>query len=389
MADTEPNLPSVEALGVGDLSGSDTFSRYLYQTKMAVQLWLTCLLEDGPTYIVVEYVEDLVAVYVDRHRFMQVKTRAPGRSSWTLSAVCDDGLDSLVRAYETAKDLKATFELLLEGPASNGDVSREFFRDPTGLGRPGRKTLRDKTGLAAKQVNNFLSRLRVHTGLVSRASIDDRNIALLTTILRTIPAGQILETYRDLLNAAAAAQEGDETARAATDWSRVVRAINPIDEDEPGDFALRRLTRDQLLELLPQQPIRSPEEWERLLSDKKLSDLERKLIVANASPSTITKAKELRASAETRRIEIEAGPKHTIAQLVTLEENLLTYARAVATAHTASSRPADDVFSALTMGYLSLNALDQHQLFDTTPFAVLGYLCHLSDECHFGWRAQT
>jgi hypothetical protein len=389
MADTEPGVSALGTIGAGDPSGSDTFSRYRYQTKMAVQLWLTCLLEDGPNYIVVEYVEDLVAVYIDKHRFLQVKTRALGRSAWTLNAVCDDGLDSLVRAYNAARKLDATFELLLEGPASNSEVSREFFKDPSGLGRSGRKTLRERTGIEARHVNNFLSRLRVHTGQVSRASIDDRNIALLTTILRTVPAGQIRTIYVELLDVAAAAQEGNEADRGGADWSRVVRALNPLEDPKSDELETRCLTREQLLELLPEQPIRSPEEWERLLSGKTLSDLERKLIVANASPPTIAKAKELRASAETRRIEIESGPKHAIAQLATLEEDVLTYARAVATSHSGSSRPADDIFAALTMEYLSLSALDQNSMFGAAPFAVLGYVCHLSDQCLFGWRAQT
>ncbi|HVV77166.1 MAG TPA: dsDNA nuclease domain-containing protein [Mycobacteriales bacterium] len=389
MADTAPDLSALEALGPGDISGSDTFSRYRYQTKMAVQLWLTCLLEDGPTHIVVEYVEDLVVVYVDRQRFIQVKTRTAGRSAWTFSAVCDDGLDSLVRAYGAAKHLPATFELLLEGPASNGEVSQAFFQTPAALGRTGRKTLRDKTGLAARSVNGFLSRLQVHPGAVSRASIDDRNIALLATVLRTVTAGQILQTYRDLLDAAAAAQEADAAPSGMADWGRVVRAINPLGDEVPDDLERRLLTRDRLLEILPELPVRSPDEWERLLSDKKLSDLERKLIIANATQPTIDRAKALRAAAETRRIEIEAGPKHAIGQLVALAEDVLTYARAVATAHSASMRPGDEVFAALTTGYLSLNALDQNALFEARPFAVLGYLCHLSDECHFGWRAHT
>lgn len=58
-------LGGFATIGPGDTSGSDTYARYRYQTKLAAQFWLTTLQEGGPSRVVVEYQEDIVLVHED------------------------------------------------------------------------------------------------------------------------------------------------------------------------------------------------------------------------------------------------------------------------------------------------------------------------------------
>jgi len=54
-----------------------------------------------------------------------------------------------------------------------------------------------------------------------------------------------------------------------------------------------------------------------------------------------------------------------------------------------AARPAEAVFAELVLKVSELRALDVEGVFASEPYGMLGYLCHLSDECHFPWRAAS
>src|SRR5262249_31152848 len=83
-------------------TGVDTFARFVWQAKQVVRQWWACLSErDGPLFAVCEQVEDLALVYADKVRLVQLKTR--DRGSWSAAAMCDRGVDALVRSYKAAR----------------------------------------------------------------------------------------------------------------------------------------------------------------------------------------------------------------------------------------------------------------------------------------------
>ena len=165
-----PALAKVQS----DTTGLDTFQRYLWQAKQAVRLWLTCLSDaDGPLFLVCEQVEDLALVYMDRVRFLQLKTR--DRGSWSANSMCDRGIDALVRSCVAARNAGihtvATFELWLEGPISDAETTVMFSAKPADAS----VTIRNKIirlGMKRAWIDDFLERLMIYPDQPTRAHID-------------------------------------------------------------------------------------------------------------------------------------------------------------------------------------------------------------------------
>src|ERR1039457_6759350 len=157
-----------------DTTGVKTFERYVWQAKQALRQWLTCLLEhDGPLLVVCEQVEDVALVYSERVRFLQLKTR--DRGSWSALAMCDRGIEALVRSYRAARAAGlhelATFELWLEGPISDPADTVAFAHSPAHAS----KTVQSKIlghGLERAWLVDFLERLVIRHDQPTRAHID-------------------------------------------------------------------------------------------------------------------------------------------------------------------------------------------------------------------------
>lgn len=390
-------------LGVGDPTGTITLARYRYQTKITVGAWLSCLLSDGPTAVVCERVEDQVVVYADRLHFQQVKTR--DRGVWTPAKVCEagGGLDSLVRAYKLVRATgyleMAWFELLLEGPATEQSDGVAFFANPSRASTKVRDRLRAH-GLPAECVDDFLSRLRLHTGRPSRDTIDSVNLCALACLAPGQPMTIVLAAYEELLTVAETAQSA-ELSLARAQWQEVIATLLPA-RDSLSALGRQLLTREQLLSLLPllSDVVLSDRQVElrRLTqSGASMSPLERKLLTAGAKQDTLTKAKERRALANVRLQQLLASSDSNGARLERLASNALTFAHAVTTTvqleagrnPMIAERPAEATFASLAQKVAELQALDHDQLFADDPYGVLGYLCHLSDQCRFGWRAAS
>ncbi len=393
-------LAALEGLGTGEPAGALTLARYRYQTKMTISAWLTCLLPDGPVAIACERVEDQVLVYPACLRFQQVKTRDKG--VWTPGKVCEDGggLDSLVRSYNMAQAAGqlgiAKFELLLEGPSTDSPSGVAFFADASTASAKVRTRLGDH-GLPVEQMDDFLSRLRLYPNSPSRDTVDGVNILTLACLLPDQSGYTILTTYTKLLDAAGAAQAAD-TSLTRTPWQEVVAALDAGNDPTPA-FGLQVLTHDGLVELLPPLPHVELVDQQALLrrvaeTGANLSALEVKMVSAGARPETVMEAKTKRALAEVLRQQALAASDEGAARLERLTVNVLTFANAVAKSvrlaavgnPAVAARPAEATFAELVLKVNELRTLDVEGIFASEPYGVLGYLCHLSDECRFPWR---
>lgn len=76
------------------------------------------------TDVFAEHVENIAVHDAGSWRFLQVKSRDPGRGPWTFAeALKSEAFRSLWRAYRTAGPaLEATYEVCLEGAVRNDDV---------------------------------------------------------------------------------------------------------------------------------------------------------------------------------------------------------------------------------------------------------------------------
>lgn len=386
----------VETAAVDD-TGSDTFARYVWQAKMAVLSWLSCLTDgDAPLAVVCESIEDIVLVYQHRVVYAQLKTKT--RGSWSDSNVCDPGggIDSLVRTHNVLRSppVAVEFHLWLEGPAGATKKTGDFFGDPRLASDAIRKKI-TQLGMKRAALSSFLGRLTIRTDRPSRSHIDAVILQYIGALWPALNHPQRVSLYRELLRKAELAQAG---ALERTDPSEAQGplGISKTDSEFEG-IARKLLTRALLVSLTPPVPTTTRRELlERINSGDVASALELKMAAAGANVSTITEAQALRARAEIRRLELLAGSETVRPRLDALEVSLLRMAEAHATSASlqggaspgVSASPAEFVSAEIMRHPADLLALDQRDLFDRDPQLLYGLLCQLSDACLFWWRVE-
>jgi len=391
---------TIGALGGGDESGAETFSRYRYQSKITLLYWLQTLVPDGPIAVYAEHIEDVVCEYRDRQELIQVKSRSEDRHLWRASEMCGEngGVDSLARAYGIAKDLNCSFELHLEGGSSPSDETKTFVAkcaDASAALRTKVTAHLKAVGQTKAALGPFLERLRICPKLPAQRVAHSVCLEALVHIAPTLTGGELIELCEKLLQIVEHAQEAEHSG-LAPDASpeefleaRLASVLHLRSEDPDTSLAeAKRLTADRLVALLPASPTAEGLLLlKRTTTDSGTSALERKLVNAGANPAVIESAKSLRAMSETRRIELLSGPDHLVERLEDLDARVLTHARAVALGHVDSATSANGIWHDLVVQD-GLETVDHFDLFQHDRQALVGLLCCISDECRFGWTAS-
>lgn len=407
---TQPASPGVDLLAKvaslpSDPTGLETFARYVWQAKQAVRQWLTCLRgEDGPVFAVCERVEDLVLVYPDRIRFIQLKTREKG--SWSVAAMCDRGLDALVRSYAAARKAEihqsCSFELWLEGPlAASADATR-FAETPISADKAVRAKLAAH-GIPKSWVEDFLARLAVEPGQPTETHIDAVAMWELHALWSALSSPEIQYLYEQLLNAASAAQTGgaDQPASIQVRLAAAFPHVRP-DLPEPGEQGCREidqireqvLSRGMLIALTPPIPgEREQHLLARIASGSTASLMELKMKTAGASPALVERMQQMRADMEVQRQLLLASRDSAVGELEDLARRVLGMAGATAsrvnlssvTNPAAAGRPAEVIAADLLARPGDMGHCDRKPILDRDEELIFGYLGHLSDTCRFKW----
>ena len=384
-------------LPIGEPSGADTFNRYRYQAKMTLIFWLGTLTDDGPLTVYAEHIEDILLEYSDRLVFIQVKTRAATAGNWTADSMCSEGggIDSLARAYAVAHDRPCTFELHIEGPISSSYGTSEFVKycanASPALRTKVRSILTDvlDQSVSDEHVDDFLSRLRIHSRLPGQHDIDNKCIRILGELAPTLSVPEVSRLFGDLLQIVERAQEATYGALGSgVGFLEARLAYLLTDEPSPEQvIACKRLSRHELVARVPlPSPATALLLIERSLSDKPATILEEKLIASGASDQVIRSARNLRAMSDLRRIELLSGPISRDDQLDDVCSRVLIHAESRAQLCKTNGESTDDLFAYLTLEH-SIEDSDQAALFNRDRLALVGLLCCLSDECRFRWRA--
>jgi hypothetical protein len=403
---SEVDLLAVLAQVDGDTTGVETFARFVWQAKQAVRQWLTCLSErSGPLFAVCEQVEDLVLVYGECVRFLQLKTR--DRGSWSALAMCDRGIEALVRSYRAARAAGlhelATFELWLEGPISDAADTVAFAHSPANAS----KTVQSKIlghGLERAWLVDFLERLVIRHDQPTRAHIDAKAMWELGALWPALSRPELDLVYERLLTAVTAAQGA--AAVPATVQAHLAAARPHIgrhlpEPNAPGGAAIdpirnQVLSQAALLALTPPLPGESSGQLlARISAGSAASLLELKMTAAGAGVQTIRRAQELRADMEVQRQLLMASRQSAEADLEHLANRVLTMAQATATkislsaasSPAAAARPAEAIAADLLSRPSDLGHCDRGSILDRDGQLIYGYLGHLSDMCRFAWRA--
>lgn len=391
---------SVKLAGtVGSDSGAATFERYRWQAKMALLAWLTCLSADpkaAPMAVVCEHLEDIVVCEPADSVFAQLKTR--DRGSWSDKAVSEDkgALHSLSRTYAALNEMAITpparLELRLEGAAASTKKTAEFFADPRSADSAMRERL-VKLGVKKASVSAFLALVTIRPNQPARAHIDAVILQAIGATWPSMSHPDRLSLCLQLLAEVELAQEGRRAL--STPLAVHVRSrIHELCDGKPDLLDGKVLTASDLEALAPPLPGASPADILERAARGDASVLELKLRAAGSSQTVVDQALSLRAAAEVQRQErlALAGGAGLLADI---DSALLMLANA--TAHQANllggsnpsiaARPADYVFNTLIMNPQALLAVDVKTIFEGHYEHVLGYLCHLSDTCHFAWRS--
>lgn len=365
-------MDALAEVGPGDTSGSETFARYLYQCKVAVQRWLQTLELDNDAFILCEFVDDITTSASSGLCFAQVKTR--DRGSWTSAKVlaAGGGIDALVRSYNLAKQAgvaaSVRLELVLEGPEGTATETRTFFADPLKASNDQKRKLK-ALGLAAGDIADFLGRLTVISQYHARVSIDAVTHRLL---MKLIPGhtAVIEDVYDKLLARVIAAHQGS-VASADPEHPLALQPRPGAEEQEAIEEHL--LSRVELLSILPPVPALAAEQ-RRLLEAANggalaMTDLEWKLRVAGAEEQTIARAQERRSTTAVRLAERPSLDGDVDDELVGLEDRALEHADAVtadvvgsAAGSAQAGRPAEVIYGRLVQQAGQLGGLLQVQL---------------------------
>jgi hypothetical protein len=388
---------ALATVGPGDTSGSETFARYLYQCKVAVQRWLATIEAAEDAFILCEFVDDVTTVTSAEICFAQVKTR--DRGAWTAAKVltAGGGIDALVRSFGLAKAVENVppirLELILEGPEGPRADTRTFFADPTAASVAQRSAIVD-LGLSEVDVDEFLACLKVVRQYHARPSIDAVTIRLLMGLVPGHSA-HIEALYDKLLQRVIAAHIG--SAESADPAHPLALQPSPT-SDEQEKIEEHRLSRAELLMLLPPIPALEAEQRRLLAAANEgalaMTDLEWKLRVAGAGDQTVARAQARRSTTSARLAARPTLAGEVDQALEHLSERVLEHAEAVTTDVVGSaatpahaSRPAEVIYSRLVQQAARLGDLDQDQVLSGDGELVLGLLCELSDQCRYPWRS--
>ena len=390
-------VEALASMGPGDTTGTETLERYMYQCKVAVQRWLGTLILDVECHIVCEFVDDVTLVTGREIKFAQVKTR--DRGAWTASRVqkSGGGLDALIRSYNLAKAAGyfalVRLELILEGPAGPDQDTRSFFDNPLDATERQRKKLME-LGLQIADTDDFLSRLTITPQYHARQSIDAVSLRMLMAIAPGHSA--TIETTYDLLLQRVIAAHLGLAAQANPDSPMVLQPR--VGLEAPSVLETHALSRSELLILLPPTPRHAAQQRALLEAANGgalgMTALEFKLRLAGADERTIGWAKGRRAEASAALAGRAALSDETDDPFATLRPRLLEHAEGVvadivatASPNAVKNQPANAIWGRLVQQVGTLGGLDSEGVFDRDGSTVLGYLCDLSDQCLFAWRA--
>lgn len=403
-ADPPLDLVSRFAELTGDRSGVSTFARYVWQTKQAVRLWLTCLSsESPPSYVVCEHLEDIALVYPDRIRFLQLKTR--DRGSWSAAHMCHTGLDSLMRSFNTARKAGLSkycaFELWFEGEIPDSAETVAFVKNPASA-TPEIRAKLIKAGGNELWLSDFLQRLVICPGQPPRAHIDATAYLEIATLWPRLSLPDFVVIYERLLSAAEAAQRAEPSPAALRKHlAERMSSAHANDADPPVErspalekLRVQMLDREALLAATPPLPGEPLEKLlERLSAGSTMSPLELKLRTGGASDESVRQTQLLRAEMEIERQLLLASRDSAEDDLEALADRVLTVARAAArhlalsevANPTAAARPAEAIASLFLSEPQRLAAIDRRKVFDRDGLLMYGFLAHLSDLCRFPW----
>lgn len=377
-------ITRVEDIEPPDDTGSDTFSRFIYQAHVTFPLCLYAATGTDISNIYAEHIEDVAVEQSDRWRFLQIKTRNPGSGPWTLSDLITKGgaIHSLWRAYEAAGAARAcTYEMHLEGHPKTGDAIHHLRNEAGRANDIIITRIRNAVKAGEAAVRDFCARLDVRFPPV-RGSIVSSNLRLLGDQAPSLTFMELRTTYASVI---AAVEEAMMAGRLDEQWPSEI--LDGERSPHATLLAAKRISRSRAAELLDRVASSPRPLLKRLIAtSSEPTVLEQKLIAGGAPDALIADAKQLRAHASIRRLEYLASTSSDEAHLEDVRERLRIAANGLVAEYSPGRKVAAVVWNRLrTELTASAAAVDNQRIFSQDPHLLLGEVCELADECLTDW----
>jgi len=375
---------------VPDDTGSDTFSRYLYQAHVAFPFCMACVIEDDIKSVVLEHIEDIAVESAQGWRLLQVKTRDPERGFWTMSDLTKQGsgpFRSLYRSYKSGLNPHGTLEMHLQGFLSRKSICSSL-RTTEGRNNPDLiLAIKNDLGIATiEECQAFLSKVKVVEGLPSIDSIISQNLRLLGDFADHLQVRTIVNVYESVISRI---ENAMTAGKLDVSWWNIVLGDSTPPAAVVDDFRRKQLTRDELEPLFA--PIKAPAR--ELLSRLTAADSERpsllvqKLHRGGASDDIVRIAKSLRASAAAREsVNMALTSIDDDSVLEDVCTRLQSHFVGIKGRYASHPAPANLIWADMMSLLATAGAhTDPYSKFNQDPHLLMGEVCQMADRCEVDW----
>ncbi len=372
-----------------DDSGSDAFERFRYQAMIAVPFCVDCGLGGRIQSVIAEHIEDVAVQSGHSWRFIQIKTRDLQRGPWRIShLVAEKGaFRSLLRSHHALTEIPCTLEAFLEGPVDRKDPLSRFDDRGSPEFSECVQEIRTKLGLDGLELTSFVDRLRVRANLPHREYVESYNLDFLGRAAPDLSNAELRHIHKELVEAICVAMAGDQT------FVHYPRSVVEPETVPTGSRAIvdgKRLTKERLEGMCARLAARARPLLARMVEPELglPSVLEQKLIAGGAPTQIVSDAKELRANAAARKLQLLAmGGLDS--EIEDVRQSLRLRTNSQVALHEDKPRPARDIWDGLFQILTQqASAIDPKNHFGRAEF-LLGEVCELADECTTNWGVAS
>ena len=373
-----------------DDTGTDTIKRYRYQAQLALPFCLACARKYKVRSIIMEHFEDIVVECDDYWHFIQVKTRNAERGHWKLPDAID-GLKSLYRTFSETSDLNAKYSLYIEGAiavtddlnaltlsSSSMDISNDIVQK-----------ISQKLDIENSKCRDFLESVTVHANQPPRAHITSYNIRLMGQGSASSSIREIESLEEKLTDEILRAMSCD---RLDNLLYRYIAKAEELEDEIKARIDAKRLTASNIADIIGSLASGDYPLLLRItdLHEPSPTNLQKKLIAGGATERIIKNAKELRANASIREVEIRSsGFINQEDRIVDVQIRITTLTNSIVEEHDELEKPAKiiwrKVLNELTQ---KKETVDPHRIYKQDPYLLLGAVRGISDECRIDWGVK-
>ncbi|MCS3632447.1 hypothetical protein GGP55_003064 [Salinibacter ruber] len=370
-----------------DNTGSETLNRYRYQAEVAMQYCITCAAGGDVKSVFVEHFEDILVEFEYEWCFMQVKSKNQNQGKWTLKRA-KDGLKSLFRAFENVGEESGhKFSLLIEGVISNSeDILPKLTPSKDGvITENDIQEVADVIGCDIDDCRKFVDRLNVRPNQTPRQNITSQNLAILADHSNNVNFDEVKSAYKTTVNKLVEAMSVDPLG--GEPFGKI-QGTNGLEDRTPRDKHITKEDLQEELGFLLNGPYPLLERITQTDSEQP-TDLEKKLLAGGATEKIVEDAKNRRADATHRTLEVENLGGFSEEHIEDVEQRVTTLVNSIVVKHLGKEKTANHAWAeSLERMPKEAEDIDPNRVYRRDPMTLIGVACDLTDKCDIDWGKE-